>query len=87
MDSEQEVKAAMELRFRGEAMIDILRLTIRQECKQEYLLDLGEMYTLMDYTSHLRECIENQKATIAKLQRVKPLELSDMIERVPDSEG
>lgn len=88
MNTKQEVEAAMNLRTKGEAMIDILRLTVRHECKQNYNLDLGEMYTLMDYTSHLRECIENQKVTIAKLQGMEqPLKLSDLIERVSESES
>ena len=85
MPSEQEVKAAMELRFKGEAMIDILRLVVRRDLQQEYKLDLGEMYLLMDYTSHLRDCIENQKATIAELTGTQEIKLSDFIERVkPD---
>ena len=37
-----------DLKFRGEAMIDILRITVREELRQEYKLDLGEMYLIMD---------------------------------------
>jgi hypothetical protein len=47
-----------DLKYRGEAMIDILRITVREELRQEYKLDLGEMYLLMDYVAELRYRIQ-----------------------------
>lgn len=82
--NKQDVEAAMNLRDRGEALIDILRITVREELRQEYKLDLGEMYLLMDYTSHLRECIDNQRATIQDMMGFKA---SDYIERIPGGES
>ena len=67
---EEWVKGEESLIFKGDALIDILRITVRQELGQEYSLDLGEMYLLMDYVSVLKGRIENQKQSLRAMREM-----------------
>lgn len=53
---------------RGKCLLEILSLTIRKELRDSYLLNLGEMYTLLDYSSDLESRLAAAEAERDELQ-------------------
>lgn len=54
----------MNISERGECLLEILALTIRRDLLQEYKLDLGEMYTLLDYSDVLNKELEAARKVV-----------------------
>lgn len=54
---------------RGKAIHDIIASTVKLEMKQEYNLNLGEMYGIIDYISELESENEKLRAVVETIYK------------------
>jgi len=62
--SEHEMQEKSESLDRAEALFEVLRIEIRENLSERYELNLGEMYSLIDYHSAMREMQQSRLSQI-----------------------